>query len=226
MITTEILEELLKRAEGPKLDFKSEQYRLDNEHFKSLFIKDILSIANSFGAEKGRIVIGIKTFPDGTKKVVGIRKHHDDADLQNIVKDKVDVMPEFAYKPIEFEGKSLAVITIPPSRDKPHRVIKKFAVLEKYAIYTRHGSSNAVATREEIDRMYLERFKGEDTERLPLFELKPKTGIPIILPPYKPVTPTPKVAMSEKINLPIPEDVANIVTKEDIDHYNKEVEDF
>lgn len=37
-----LINELLAQDEGPTLDFKSEEIRLDNDHFKANFIKDIL----------------------------------------------------------------------------------------------------------------------------------------------------------------------------------------
>ena len=65
------LNSIIKKQEGPKLDFKM---RLDikTESGKKELAKDIIAIANSQGG-RGHLVIGIE---DKTKRVVGI--NHDE----------------------------------------------------------------------------------------------------------------------------------------------------
>jgi hypothetical protein len=62
MISENKLRDLLNEnaSESPTLDFKQEPFRLDNDHFKSKFIKDILSMANTPRDETSYIVIGVK----------------------------------------------------------------------------------------------------------------------------------------------------------------------
>ena len=48
--TTELFETLLKSTEIRKIDFKTDQYKLDTEHLKSKLVKDILCIANTSGS--------------------------------------------------------------------------------------------------------------------------------------------------------------------------------
>ena len=43
----QLLDELLTRQESDELDFKSQQYKLTNDHTRSKFIKDILAMANT-----------------------------------------------------------------------------------------------------------------------------------------------------------------------------------
>ncbi len=52
--------ELLNTTELRKVDFKEQQYRLDNDYFKSQFVKDVLCMANTPG-EDGYILIGVKS---------------------------------------------------------------------------------------------------------------------------------------------------------------------
>ena len=53
------IDTLLQRQEADDSDFKSEQYRLDSDHEKSQFIKDIVAMANIPGAGSACIVIGV-----------------------------------------------------------------------------------------------------------------------------------------------------------------------
>lgn len=148
--------ELLRRSEGEKLDFKAEQYRLDNDVLKSKLVKDIVCIANAQGDETGHIVVGVKAYPDGRKDVLGCDLHHDDADLQELVQAKVEPPPRFGYHQVKFEGKSFGLLEIPRSRSRPHIAKRDFEELRKGIVYTRHGSTNAEANREEIQAMYLD----------------------------------------------------------------------
>jgi len=61
------LNSILKREEGPKLDFKL-RLELWNETGKKELAKDVCAIANSNGG-RGHIIIGIE---DKTKRIVGI----------------------------------------------------------------------------------------------------------------------------------------------------------
>jgi len=61
------LRRLLKKEEGPKLDFKAE-YDLSTESGKKELTKDVIAIANSRGG-RGYIILGIE---DKTKRVLGM----------------------------------------------------------------------------------------------------------------------------------------------------------
>lgn len=90
MIDKDRFETLLKNPEGWILDFKAEQYILDNDGRKASFVKDILSMANTVRNETSYIVLGIKVEADGRKKRLGIKAHLDDACLQEISLDEID----------------------------------------------------------------------------------------------------------------------------------------
>jgi len=77
-----LVKKLLKEDEGPCLDFKSEPYRLDTNYFKAVFIKDIVSMANTPREGSAYIVIGVRVNTDRSKTVIGVTEHPDDADLQ------------------------------------------------------------------------------------------------------------------------------------------------
>lgn len=149
-------EGLVQKSEGRDVDFKAEQYRLDNESLQSFLIKDILSMANTLHVDTAYIIIGIKAYPDGSKEFLGISNHYDDAQLQSLIKDKVDRVPIFNYFPFNYKGKSYGIIKIPGNKTKPFRANRDFGVLRKHAVYIRRGSMNDEARADEIDSIYEE----------------------------------------------------------------------
>ena len=90
MITDSELEDILNKNETDILDFKS-KYRLDNDHFKSKFIKDILAMSNTPRNETAFIIVGVKAHTNGRKELLGVDDHPDDADLQEYL-NKVDIV--------------------------------------------------------------------------------------------------------------------------------------
>jgi len=154
--------ELIQKPEGPTLDFKRQQYKLVIEQNKSEFIKDILSMANTIRDCTSYIVIGIKAYPDGRKELVGESCHWDDANLQLVIKDKVEKVPPFHYFPITIHDKTYGIIEIPVSYDKPFRVSRDFGVIKKHAVYLRRGTMNDEARDDEIRAMYLETPSAEN----------------------------------------------------------------
>lgn len=156
-ITKDLFAQILFSNESDKIDFKRDQYPLENDRQKSEFIKDIVSIANTKGDEYGYIVLGVKSEPNGNKSKFGIQNHHDDAVLQQIVKDKVSPPPTFAYNPYQEENLSFGIIAIPKSKNRPHVIIKDYGILKRNAVYVRRGSSTDEATREELEGMFHER---------------------------------------------------------------------
>ncbi len=176
-MTKELFEQLLKRNESPKIDFKRDLYRLkkrDPDEKKSDFIKDVMCIANAKGNETGYIIIGVKSYPGGKKELFGVaeHEHYDDAVLQNLVSSKIEPPINFLYQPFEFDGKSFAIIMIHRSHRRPHRVKKSFGNLIENQVWTRWGSTNREASDIEIGEMYIDRQnlvkRHNDAEQVPL----------------------------------------------------------
>ena len=167
MISEEVLGDLLSRSESSTIDFKSVPHRIDNDHFKSEFIKDILAMANTPREESAYIVIGVKLHPDGSRDCLGVAVHPDDADLQPIVnRAKVDPKPLFVYQPIELGSKSYGVIEIPVSKTGPYYATRDYGVLEACRLYIRRGTTNDEATpqeQREVYRWFLNESEGTST---------------------------------------------------------------
>jgi tetratricopeptide (TPR) repeat protein len=159
MITENILRDLLNRNEDKTIDFKKEPHRLDNNYFKSNFIKDILAMANTPRNETAYIVIGVKAYPDGTKDLVGVTQHPDDNDLQTIINDsnkkvQIEPRPSFVYYPINLEGLSYGIIEIPTDKKGPFSSTKDYEKVKAKHLYYRRGSQNAIATHDEEKEIY------------------------------------------------------------------------
>ena len=164
MINETILRELLKRSENRTIDFKSEPPRLDNDHFNSEFIKDILAMANTPRDEVAYIVIGVKLHQDGSKEYRGVNTHPDDADLQDKLNlARVEPKPAFVYQPMNLEGKSYGVIEIPLVKTGPNFATKDFGTIKANRIYFRRGTKNDEATPSEQTGIY-KWFLGETAQ--------------------------------------------------------------
>ena len=147
-----LIEKLLKEDEGPYLDFKSETYRLDTDYFKAVFIKDILSMANTPREVSAYIVTGVRVNADRSKTVIEVTKHPDDADLQSLIESKVDPVPQFQYRSIVYQDKSLGIIEIYPKRGGVAFTSTwgYKGILREYCTYFRRGSKNAVARPDDL----------------------------------------------------------------------------
>lgn len=157
MINEELLRILMARSESDTIDFKAEPHRLDNDHLKSEFIKDILAMANTPRQESAYIVIGVKALPDGTKQHIGVKTHPDDADLQDklaIAKAKIQPRPTFVYQSVMLDGISYGVIELPPVKSGPYLANGDYGVVKAMRLYFRRGSKNDEAVADEQKRIY------------------------------------------------------------------------
>lgn len=140
------LKQLLKRGEGPKLDFKAALH-LSTESEKKELTKDVIAIANSRGG-RGYIIFGIE---DKTKKLIGINPgDFKEEQIQQIIYNRSDPPVPVAVDFVQMEEKQLAVLTIFRSSHCPHQM------LQNGAFYVRRGSTTGLARRSEIANMLQE----------------------------------------------------------------------
>lgn len=171
MISDEDLEQLRYKGEGADLDFKQAQYPFSGatDHQKSELLKDILAMANAYRTGPGYILIGFKDQTPHTAEVVGIAvgDHIDDATLQQFVRSKVDPVLEFQYEERLFDGKHVAIITI-PKQARPFAPNRDYGKLKKNAVYVRRGSSTDEASMSEMSKMVLADAGSSKTARVNL----------------------------------------------------------
>ncbi|NLN64420.1 MAG: transcriptional regulator [Clostridiaceae bacterium] len=140
------IKQLLRREEGPKLDFKA-TLNLNTEGEKKELTKDVIAIANSRGG-RGYILFGVQ---DKTKKLLGIDPvDFREEQIQQIIYNRSDPPVPVRVDFQEYRGVLLAVITIFKSSHKPHQM------LQNGAFYIRRGSTTDVARRSEIAGMMQE----------------------------------------------------------------------
>lgn len=156
MISDEELEQLRYKGESTDLDFKQAQYPFSGatDHQKSELLKDILAMANAYRTGPGYILIGFKDQAPYPAEIVGIAAsdHIDDAVLQQFVRSKVDPSLEFQYEERLFDGKHVAILTV-PKQARPFAPNKDYGKIKKNAVYVRRGSSTAEASMSEISKM-------------------------------------------------------------------------
>lgn len=140
------LRELLKKNEGPKLDFKL-KLSLSTDGEKKELCKDVIAIANSRGG-RGYIIFGVE---DKTKRIVGVKSSdYNEEKIQQSIYNRVDPPVPISVDLFQLEGKTLAVLTIFRSHHKPHQM------LQNGSFYVRRGSTTDVGRREEIAKLFQE----------------------------------------------------------------------
>jgi queuine/archaeosine tRNA-ribosyltransferase len=147
----ELIRRLLGQDEGPTLDFKSEPIRLDTDHHKATFIKDVLCMANTPRPGSAYIVFGVTVSSDRTKQVVGVATHPDDANLQTLIAGKVQPVLSFHYRTATYDGKSLGIVEVFARRGGPFLPSFDYrGMVRPNAVYFRRSSSNQEARAEDL----------------------------------------------------------------------------
>lgn len=156
MLPDSLLEELRSAGESSTLDYKAERYKFSKatDDEKSELLKDILAMANAQRSGDAYILMGFKENAPYPAEVVGLpaKGAIDDSRVQEFINLKLESKLAFRYEEQLFDGKHIAVITI-PKQSRPFYVTKTFGKVEANTVYLRRGSSTGIATPREIYRM-------------------------------------------------------------------------
>lgn len=137
------LRQLIKREEGPKLDFKASLH-LTTESEKKELTKDVIAMANSKGG-RGYIVFGIE---DKTKRIIGIDPiDFKEEQIQQIIYNRCDPPVPISIDFIDVKDKTVAVLTVYRSMHQPHQM------MQNGAFYIRRGSTTDTARRDEVAKL-------------------------------------------------------------------------
>lgn len=137
---------LIKKPEGSKLDYKL-KISLNTPSEKKELAKDISAIANTYGG-RGYIIFGIE---DKTKNIVGIKKReYTEEKIQQIISTRIDPPVPIRMEYIEYEKKTVGVLTIFKSDQRPHQI------RQNGTFYIRRGSTTDVARRYELAVIFQE----------------------------------------------------------------------
>lgn len=141
------IENILKQHESNTLDFKMDVYNLSSgKDQKFSFLKDVIAFSNTIRLEPSYIIFGVKELDGGQKDFVGITQSLDDANLQNIVTDRLFPIPKFLYHEEAYKDVTLGILEFPLVRyDYPITSKFKLKGIEKDQVYYRTGSRNTEA---------------------------------------------------------------------------------
>ena len=158
------IESLLHEQESSSLDFKREQYAFEgaSDDEKSELLKDILAFSNAWRRSDAYVLIGVEEVRGGRSVPIGVRRHLDDAKVQQFVNSKTQKPIRFAYHVVNIEGVEIGVLWI-PLQLPPFFLRRDFGRLKKDVVYTRHSSSTSTADPDEIIRMAEARFATAET---------------------------------------------------------------
>jgi len=145
------LPELIFRPEGPKLDVKQQSWDLDTNEGKAEFLKDVSAMANSSGHEIGYIILGVT---DADRAVVGVNRDLlEEERLQQIVAEYIDPPFVLSFTVRSLLDHGVGLISIPPSRQKPHLINRDIGRLRQGTCYVRRGSITALARSSDLRKM-------------------------------------------------------------------------
>jgi len=137
---------LISQGETTKVDRKL-QLDLEGEKGKLDFCKDVSAMANTYGGT-GYLLIGIE---NKSGAVIGIDpRSFDTARMQQVVNSRCHPHIDFSARLVDYQGKSVGLITIPESTRKPHRILDG----ARMATFVRRGDTTAQADTDEILSMF------------------------------------------------------------------------
>ena len=143
--------------EGPYLEIKRKWGDFSNKKFKEEFIKDLVALANTYGDRNRHLIYGLED-----KKILDAPLPTDESNVQQLLHSNVDPPFSFEVREHKVEDKTITVLTIFKSDNRPH-IVKEHNKRES-CIFVRRGSTIAFANRNELDEMYSEREKRDSPD--------------------------------------------------------------
>jgi hypothetical protein len=143
-------------VERTNIDLKRRWWRFDKPSDYNEFLKDICAMANTQNGDS-HIILGV----DEKGKVFNAPLPEDEGTIQSRHKDAIEPRIKMVINEYDIEDKTVSVITIPHSKNRPH-MIKKYKD-NRFWIPVRFGSSTLTATRSDLDEMYNERDRSTES---------------------------------------------------------------
>ncbi len=132
------IEEILARGENDQVEFKRELSTKPDE-----FLETVVAFANTKG---GSILVGV----DDNGVVVGSYEQKFEERVQSMVRDNCDPQPKFTADRKEFHSNTIYVVRVPEGEEKPYN-------LRNRGFFVRAGSTDRLASRIEMDDIYIRR---------------------------------------------------------------------
>jgi hypothetical protein len=149
---------LAKTPEQAVFDWKQDFTLPTDDESRGELLKDIAAVANASALSYGFIFYGVD--PRRPDPIVGISSSYDDSRIQQLVKGKINPLPNFLYYEVSVGPRVVAVIQIAPSKKRPFVISVDIGRVRKGQIVIRRGSSTDGAT---IDDLF-EFFYGANSE--------------------------------------------------------------
>lgn len=167
----EIIINLIKNeSENTKLDFKADQYPIEKGDIKKgEFLKDMCAFANLSSNEDKFIIIGAEEKNGVVIGFKSIDQLHDQASYQQFLNEYIEPEINFEYKEILYQGSRLAYFRLFANNRKPYLFKKEYTDIRhkgnQYRIgagFVRTGTSTRELRRDDIEKIYAERFAIKD----------------------------------------------------------------
>lgn len=154
----EIIELVKSKPEQAVFDWKND-FTVPNDNDKrGEIIKDLAAIANAAITSYGFIIYGVN--PQNPKIITGISASYDDANLQQLVKGKINPEVDFLYYEVSFGPKKVGVIQVKPSRKRPFIITTDIGKIRQGQIVIRKGSATVGATLNDLQEFFYGQTSG------------------------------------------------------------------
>jgi hypothetical protein len=130
------IEEMIKRGENERVEFKE---MIKNPEY----VETVVAFGNTYG---GTLLVGV----DDNGQIVGTFDEKLEERVRNQVRSACEPMPEITIEKKIAQEKMVFVIRVPEGKDKPYNYRDK-------GVFVRAGSTDRLATRIELDKMYEKR---------------------------------------------------------------------
>ncbi|MGE6593664.1 AlbA family DNA-binding domain-containing protein [Bacillus mycoides] len=159
-IKEKIIELIEQGVECEYLDFKAKMYPRKG---CTDLLKDILSMANSHHKGTKYIILGVKDDILNGRTIVGIDKDEkvDSSTYQQYILNNIEPNLNFDLQYVNINKKTIAVIEIKNTNNKPYMIKKNIANLHEGCCLVRKGSINTFANRADFDEFYQQNEKFE-----------------------------------------------------------------
>ena len=176
------IKHLIENAiESSDLDFKEKMYPKKGTPD---LLKDILAMANSSHLGKKYIVMGIKDNVGGDRVVTGISSDQiiDSASYQQFILNNIEPDLDLNLYYIDYQDKKIAVLILDNTKDKPYLIKKKGIGIYEGLCLIRKGSTNSIANRADLDKIYQQKDGQFEIRILDnrLRAIRPKAGTALL----------------------------------------------
>lgn len=154
----QVMDLVTKTPEQAVFDWKADFPIPSDDQRRGEFIKDLDAVANACSSSYGFIVYGVD--PRRQDPIVGISAKYDDAKLQQLVKGKIEPLPVFLYYEVSNGSKTVGVVQVKPTRQRPHIIMVDLGKVRKGQILIRRGSSTDGVTMADLSEFFYGQTSG------------------------------------------------------------------